>query len=224
MFADLSSRITEKLSWFRLVFTALEENKRLKAENQLLSFENVLYHEIKEQNDRLKELLDFKKRIPFKLATGNINHWNTPLLSTITIDLGRNDGVAKNDPVITNNGLVGKIIVAGKISSICQLLTDANFRVSAQVRNSEIIGFLRDVQGSYAVMDINGSADIAVGDSIITSSYGDIYPNGISIGTVVDFTNEPGLFKTVTVELFVDYASLREVSVIIDSDSDKDSR
>lgn len=215
MFVDVSGSITKKLNWFSLVIGAMEENKRLLSENQRLKYENALIREISDENFRLKELLEFKKTAPFEFRAGHIIHWSVPLLSTVTIDLGLADGVMKNDPVISNGRLVGKIIEAGNSSSICQLVTDANFRVSALIRNSDALGFLEYNSGNHAVIQVNNSAVVAKGDSVVTSSYGDIYPPGIPIGKVTDFTTDPGLFKTVRVEFFVRYELLREVSVIV---------
>lgn len=220
LFADFSSSITEKLNRFVLIFSALEENERLRAENIRLSFENTQFYELQKENDRLRELLEFKRNAPFDFQTGQIVHWGYPFLSTITINLGQRDGVKKNYPVITNDGLlVGKIIDAGKNSAICQLLTDVNFRVSAQLKNSDIVGFLKYQIDNIALMDIRGSATVALGDTVVTSSHGNIYPIGIPIGTVIDFISEPGLFKTVTVKLFVSYTRLTDVSVITQIDS-----
>jgi len=214
-FADFSSSITQKLNLFSRVFSALEVNDSLRVVNDRLSFENWQFRELKEENDRLRDLLEFKKNAPFDFRTGQIVHWHPPFLSTITINLGQRDGVKKNDPVITNNGLVGKIIDAGANAAICQLLTDGSFRVSAQIKSSDIVGFLQYKEDNYAVIDIRGSATLTVGDTVVTSSHGNIYPFGIPIGTIIDFTREPGLFKTATVKLFVNYIRLRDVSVII---------
>ena len=218
-FADFSSSITQKLNWFSLVFSALEVNDSLRVVNERLSSENWQFRELKEENDRLRELLEFKKNAPFDFQTGQIVHWDSPFLSAVTINLGHNDGVKKNDPVITNDGLVGKIITSGKNSAICQLLTDGSFKVSAQIINSDIIGFLQYKQDNYAVIDIRGSATVNIGDTVVTSSHGNIYPFGIPIGTVINCTSEPGLIKTATVKLFVNYVRLRDVSVITNVNS-----
>lgn len=218
-FTDFSSSITQKLNWFSLVFSALEVNDSLRVVNERLSSENWQFRELREENDRLRDLLEFKKNAPFDFQTGQIVHWYPPFLSTVTINLGQNDRIKKNDPVITNDGLVGKIITSGKNSAICQLLTDGSFKVSAQIKNSDIIGFLRYKEDNYAVIDIRGSATVDIGDTVVTSSHGNIYPIGIQIGTIIDFTREPGLFKTATVKLFVNYARLRDVSVITNVNS-----
>ncbi len=213
--ADVAGSVTQKLNWVVLLFAALEENKQLKSDNLRLNFENDQLRVISEQNQRLRELLDFKQNTKYEFKSGHITHWNSPLLSTVTIDLGSRDGVTKNDPVITNNGLVGKIIESGSNFSICQLLTDGSFRVSSQLKRAEIMGFLSFLEDNIAVLNVNGSAVVTVGDTVVSSRHGNIYPFGIPIGTVSDFTREPGLFKTVFVNLFVKYDQLQEVSVIL---------
>jgi len=223
MAVNFSGGITEKLYWFTQVLNALDENRDLKADNQRLNFENALYQEVKEENERLKDSLEFKKASSYEFRAGHIIHWSVPLLSTVTIDLGSQDGVRRNNPVISNGRLVGKVIEAGENTAICQLLTDANFSVSSQIRNSDSIGFLSFLAGNFAVINVQNSAEVMVGDSVVTSSFGDIYPSGIPIGSVSDFTSDPGLFKTVTVKLFVQYESLKEVSVIVNLDMQKDT-
>ncbi len=217
--ADTAGKITQKLNWVVMLLYAMDENKQLKSENLRLSFENEQIRAIKEQNERLKELLAFKNQIEYELRSGQILHWTAPLLSTVTIDLGSQDGVSRNDPVITSNGLVGKIIVSGENFSICQLLTDGNFRVSSQLRNADIFGFLSYLQNNKATIDINSSAQVAAGDTVVTSRHGNIYPYGIPIGVVSDSIREPGLFQTVFVDLFVKYDQLKEISVIINSNT-----
>ena len=139
----------------------------------------------------------------------------------ITINLGSRDNVKKNDPVITSAGLVGKILQPGRTSSLCQLLTDRNFKVSAITRSTNTYGHLRWYADDTALMDnVNKSSVVMIGDTVVTSQHGNIYPEGIPIGVVKNFEDGPELFKDVYVKLFVDYVQLKDVAVIVNVKQD----
>lgn len=216
IFADVSGAVTSKLNWFSEVFYAMDELERLRTENVRLQYKIAQFREVQEQLQRLQNILNLKSRHVYDFKTGSIIHWTTPLFSFVTIDIGKKDGISKNDPVVIATGLVGKVYNAGENTAICQLLTEAHFVVSAVVRTQygESVGFLQYKGDVFAKMEVNASAGVEKGDSVVTSGHSNIYPYGIPIGIVEEYAKEPGLFKTVFVRLFVNYGALREVSVI----------
>jgi len=213
---DASSRVTGRFNYFSELFYAIEDNRLLKEENLRLHFENSLLQENQLQIARLKELLELKENSPYELKAGSIIAWGSvPIPNTVTINLGESDGIRKNCPVISSSGLVGKIKETGKNSSLCQLLTDRSFRVSAVLRKTGAYGLLRWKQDNKAVMDeVLKNSRVIVGDTVITSEHGNIYPRGIPIGIVDSYADGPDLFKIVNVRLFVDYLQLRDICVI----------
>ncbi len=213
---DVSTSITAPLNLFIQVFKALDENKRLKAENVRLSYENSLTQQKNMEILRLRGLLDLKEKSGFELVSGSIIAWGAvPIPNSITINLGTDDGINKNDPVISVNGLVGKVQTAGRKSSVCQLLTDRNFKVSSIAKRARAFGLLRWNKDNLAVMDVHKSSVVAEGDTVVTSEHGNIYPEGIPIGRIESFYDGPELFKIVNVRLFVDYLQLYDVVVYV---------
>ncbi|MCP4723742.1 MAG: rod shape-determining protein MreC [bacterium] len=215
---DMSSSITNRINYVSLLFNTMENNRLLTEENLILNYENSLIKEIIEENERLRSLIELKNRAEFEYKAGEIISWNpTPTVSSVTVNLGSDDGVEKNMPVISDNGLVGKIVSSEGNTSICQLLTDRNFRVSSKLSGGTAIGILEFMENDLATMKIAKSLTVQIGDTVYTSSHGNIYPEGIHIGTVMNVEEEPGLFKNITVDLFVNYLRLRQVLVIVNN-------
>ncbi|MFC1561713.1 rod shape-determining protein MreC [candidate division KSB1 bacterium] len=216
---DISSKFTTPLNSVVEIFDALEENRALTEENIRLNHEISMLRNREKVISSLREMLSLKERTEFDLKFGRIIQWGSiPVPNTVTINLGENDGVKKNDPVISKKGLVGKIIEAGRNSSLCQLFTDRNFKVSAITKNPEAFGILQWKQDNIAEMQIHKSSIVAVGDTVTTSEHGNIYPEGIPIGIVDSFEEGPGLFKNVEVKLFVDYLQLKDIAVIVEKE------
>ncbi len=214
---DMSGFVTGNINSFFMLFTTMERNRVLSQENLVLNFENNQIKEILEENQRLRDLLQLREQSPFKFEAAEIITWNpTPAVSSVTINKGENDGLSKDMPVISMNGLVGKIVETGKYTSVCQLLTDRNFRVTSKIGNSQTEGILAYQMDNFAVVDIPKSAAAAIGDTVNTSFRGNIYPEGIRIGKVVAIEEQPGLYKSLKVILFVKYSRLKQVLVIID--------
>jgi len=216
---DLSSIVSIPISFTSQVLTALKENKQLKEENYQLQFHNSLLRQKEEEIIRLKELLELKETTAFGVKLGTIIAWGAvPIPHTITINLGEEDGIRKNSPVISSRGfLAGKVLQTGKKTSICQLLTDRNFKVSSIAQNSRAFGLLQWNHDDFAVMEVRKSLVVEIGDTVVTSEHGNIYPEGIRIGVIDSFEDGPGLFKIVNVKLFTDYLQIRDIAVIIDA-------
>lgn len=214
--SDSIVKITGQFRFFSELYNAFEENKKLKSENIRLSFDNSRLMEDQSEIKRLKELLNLKSISRDDLKFGSIVGWGTiPVPNRVTINLGSKDGVVNNCPVITGRGLVGKILSAGENTSICQLLTDGTFKVSSKLRKTDAVGFLKWKQDDIAEMEVWKSNEIIIGDTVITSEHGNIYPAGIPIGIVSSYSEGLELFTYIEVKLIVDYLKLKDVSVII---------
>ncbi|MFC1477670.1 rod shape-determining protein MreC [candidate division KSB1 bacterium] len=214
---DIFSFVTAPLAYTSKVFRALDENELLKAENLYLRYENSILRKSEDEIFRLRELLELKKQREYTFKLGSIISWgDIPIANTVTIDLGKEDGIKKNDPVISYKGLVGKVLNVGDRSAVCQLLTDRNFKVSALTRSTGAYGLLKWKEDNIAVMEeVQKSSVIIEGDTVVTSKHGNIYPEGIPIGVVASYYEGPDLFKIVHVELFVDYLQLYDVAVVV---------
>ena len=211
------------ISWEMV--TVYEQNKMLRSEVEQLRQRDVNVNEIMAENTRLTNILNYKNAVKqFDTAVAKIISYDSSnLTNSITINLGAKDGMQKNMPVITPQGLVGTIVAVYEHSAKVQLILDPRSAVGAIIQRPEsrVIGIMQGsvgVQTLAKMVNIPRDADVVVGDNVLTSGYGGLYPKGIVIGEVVEVTNEAGgLLKYATVKTAVDFYRIEEVLVIVNS-------
>ena len=204
------------------VLTVYRDNQALKTEIQTLRQNELNVTEIVAENMRLRTMLDYKQKSPqfdFVIAavmSRDPGNWT----NTIIIDKGTSDGLAKDMPVVTSQGLVGNIIQVFPGVAKVQLLLDPRSAVGSIVQRPES-RVAAIVEGnsvspmSPRMINLARDADILPGDRIITSGFGGIYPKGILVGDVLDVINdEGGLLKFAVMRPAVDFTRLEEVMVI----------
>lgn len=220
------SNVTKKIgviSWEMV--TVYEQNKMLRSEVEQLRQRDVNVNEIMAENTRLTNILNYKNAVKqFDTAVAKIISYDSSnLTNSITINLGAKDGMQKNMPIITPQGLVGTIVAVYEHSAKVQLILDPRSAVGAIIQRPEsrVIGIMQGsvgVQTLAKMVNIPRDADVVVGDNVLTSGYGGLYPKGIVIGEVVEVTNEAGgLLKYATVKTAVDFYRIEEVLVIVNS-------
>jgi len=202
-----------------------DENKQLREKVVELTLRNSWLKEEHLENQRLRELLEFRPNleyevIPAEILSAEPNRRNF----SIMIDKGSGDGVRRNMPVVNLQGLVGKVVDASFSSAVVQLMLDPNFRASAQDQTTRVFGIIKPWSGSSLQLDnVPLREEIKVGDRIITSGLGGIFPPGIMIGVVTAVESEEdqskinrsyGIFKTIEVAPYVDFNHLEELFVI----------
>jgi rod shape-determining protein MreC len=146
------------------------------------------------ENARLKELLDIRQSVSYPTVTASVigrdpNLW----FQTVMIDVGANDGVEVNMPVMAGGGLLGRVIVAGPVSSQVMLLTDdksAAGAVIGQVADSGATGTVKGLGKRDALfMDyVSGLVNVTEGATVVTTGQDKIYPPGLVIGTIEQIT------------------------------------
>ncbi|MEO6695182.1 MAG: rod shape-determining protein MreC [Ignavibacteria bacterium] len=198
------------------VFEIQKENEFLREKNIELSNELSALKEAKLENIRLTKLLSLKeKNISGVIIAAIINKSLVQARNTITLDVGESDSVKINMPLITDDGLVGRIVSTSKNYSIAQILYNRNLSISVKVQRSRVDGILNyDGAGNLIINNVPKSADVKAGDVIITSEYSNYFPAGIPVGTVVEEGNLDNLFKKIIVKPLVPFSSLEEVFVL----------
>jgi len=199
----------------------LQQIDTLRRENQQLKSQAVQSAAMARENDQLRNLLGWQRQSPWRLKLANVvmrdpaNWWRT-----IQIDLGSRDGIQTNQPVLTTEGLVGRVSSVSFVSSQIVLIGDPNCRVSAVVENAtHDMGVLTAggpldtslVQLSY----LASSANLKPGQNVLTSGLGGVFPKGIPIGKIVDAqTIEDGLATEARVKLNANLGALEQVWVL----------
>lgn len=198
------------------VFQLQEENKSLREENNTLSNEVSQLKESKFENLRLNRMLEFKERTKYRMVTSKIV--GKTLIQTrnnITLNAGEIDSIRTGMPVITDKGLVGKIIATSSNYSVAQILLNKDLKVSAKDQRSRVDGIIGwDGEKKLLMKNVSKSADVLVGDVIITSEYSNTFPPGIPIGYVTAVGTLDNLFKNIEIESFVNFETLEEVFVV----------
>lgn len=195
-----------------------EENKRLKKEIESLKLENSRYREEIIEYRQLKKLLGFKKNIQYPgLVAMVIGRDPSGWFRSIIIDKGRKDGVRVNMPVLSSDGVVGRVVSVSRNYSQVLLITDQNGAVDCLAQRSRHRGILKGISSNCGRLDyVHKTADIKVGDILITSGLGGVFPKGIPVGRVIEVKEKPEeIFKYVKVKLFVDFTRLEQVLVIL---------
>lgn len=177
-------------------------------------------NEIHQENLRLKLLLGFEDSKEFQLAPAQVIGRNpSSWFSNLTINRGSLDGIKLDMPVLTNQGLVGKIIHVYPSYAKVQLLISPDSGISAIVQrtrdNGVLIG-LSSPSGYTQITRLHQKSDIQEGDVIISSPLTGIYPKGIAIGQVVEVYDDPvSLERSALVKPGVDFDRLEEVLIIL---------
>ena len=202
-----------------------EENNRLK--QQLLDMEEKLSEHIENsvQFRRLRDQMLFARKNPLEKIYAEIIGESSDNSHNIRfINRGSNQKVKRNNIVIRKEGLVGRIHSVSPFQSSVQLMIDHRNRVPALIQRNRVRGLIYGTQAGIEMKQINQHAKIKIGDRVISSGLGGLYPKGILIGWVSEVRyQQHELFKTAILESAVDFNSIEEVFVIIPSKSNSDA-
>ncbi len=202
---------------------ALQEVARLKSENQRLHVELLQMEALREENLRLEKLLDLKSQSPWKLQPARvIGREPSGWWKEILIDFTANDGAKPMLPVLTADGLIGRISSVEGTYSRVTLLGSPQMQVAALSRESRAAGILRMSREESYSMDIleldflKRDSGVQAGHQIVTSGLGGVFPAGIPIGVVLKV--EPrmeGLYYGAKVQMHARTDSLEEVCIVL---------
>ena len=135
----------------------------------------------------------------------------------ITIDRGEKDGVFRDMGVISESGLVGIVMAtSGNYATVIPVI-NRDFRLSVKIQSNNYSGILRWEGDSprYAILsEIPFHVRISEGDTIVTSGFSAIFPEGIEAGVIESFVLESGNFYDIRIRLFTRFQSLFHVNVI----------
>jgi rod shape-determining protein MreC len=135
----------------------------------------------------------------------------------LTLDKGKKQGVFRDMGVISNGGLVGIILESSANFATVIPVINRDFRLSAKIKSNNYAGILQWEGDSplFAILtEIPFHVNLAEGDTILTSGFSSIFPEGIEVGTIESFSLERGNFYDIRVSLFTDFQRLYHVNVI----------
>lgn len=205
------------LSIFPNVFALERENELLRELSVNLSDEVSRLREARLENMRLREMLALKERTPFRLVAADIVGKSLHLKrNTITINAGEADGIQPNMPIISETGVVGRIVATSSHYAVGQLLLNMDFRASVKIQRSRVTGILAwDGGPMLQMLNVSRAQDVVVGDLVMTSEYSSVFPPDVRVGIVSrEQDREGGLFKDIAITPSVDFTMIEHVFVI----------
>lgn len=200
------------------------DHEKLQQENAELKTRLLRAEAVEQENSRLRELVGWQQRQPWRLRLARVvlrdpaNWWRT-----VHIDLGSQDGVRPDMPVLTPDGLVGRVASVSLTRSQVVLIGDPNCKVAARVENE---GRETGILAPGGPLDrdlaelryLSRASTLKPGQLVRTSGEGGIFPRGIPIGVIVDYEFvESGLATVARVQLAANLAALDEVFVLLDA-------
>lgn len=215
-----TTKSTEELwlNYFRLVGVH-QENTQLKNEIHALKMANSRYRELLATQERLEELLQFKQTINRPvLAAQVIGRDPTGWFKSVIIDKGKWAGLRLDMPVVNAFGVVGRVVSVSSNYAKVLLIIDQNSAVDCLVQRSRDRGMLKGLMSEICKLDyVAKSNDITVGDIVVTSGLGGVFPKGLPVGRILDVKEISGeLFKDIKIRTAVDFSKLEEVLVILE--------
>jgi rod shape-determining protein MreC len=196
---------------------AQRDNQRLREELKWLRQENHRHLEASLQYQRLQRLLNFRDQTPLDVVAAevigrNSNSWT----EIIYINRGTRDRVAKGLPVVTHDGLVGQVVHAAPTLSQVMLLTDFRSGVDALVQRTRASGVVAGRGRNVAELRfLPVGVDLQLGDRLISSGMGGVFPKGLIIGEVKDIHRNGRQTQQVEIQPSVDFSHLEEVLVLV---------
>lgn len=215
----------------RMLRALYEENAALKSELSDYARDAARLNLLEEQVQQMEQALAFTQRQKqanrYKWHYAEVVSVNPdPLIHTVNINIGEKDGIRVNMAVATTDGLIGRVTEVAPFYSTVQLLSAIDYRVdttkaiAATVKeNPESFGMIERYtdDGLLEMNKIQDSDLMKVGDTVLTSGYGEVFPKGIGIGTIVSRrVGDFGITHTALVKPFaqLDGLKLRQVFVI----------
>ena len=199
-----------------------EENIELKEEISALSTRVRDMEGYEQENERLRQLLELKSNQPeydmvgCEVIAKEPGNW----FDYFTIDKGTNDGIQKNDPVVSGAGLVGHVTEVGANWARVQGIIDSESSVGAKITRTQDFAI---ADGDLALADsgrcklsyVTQNSSLVLGDAVVTSGLGGVYPEGLLIGTVSEIKSDSlGYSQYAVIDTAVDFERVQEVLVI----------
>lgn len=212
------SALRDLLASPRDVAALREEIQRLESENARLQQEIVSLREQAREADTLAALLNYARSQPENryLAANVIGKDVSPFLRSIIISQGSQNGISRGMPVVTERGLVGRVVEVFATFSRVELITDPEIAVNVTLQTSRTDGVLTaQLNGDLIIDLIDLNAEVSPGELVLTSGLGGKYPPDIPIGQVVSVRRRDfDLFQQATIQSSVSFDNLDIVLVI----------
>ena len=192
------------------------ENRQLKEQIEHMRLEQVRLSEDASQARRLQNLLAFKEQFISKTVAAQVIGTSGSDFSRIVyIDKGERAGIKPDMAVITADGIVGKVLLVGPNEARVLLISDQSSGVGAILEKSRLQGVLRGTPNGEVVLErVMSDESVQPGETVLTSGGDQIFPKGLSVGTVIKVNTGKDLFLSIKIKPAANLGRLEEVLVL----------
>lgn len=204
--------------WFSNLAVSREDLDALRAQNDELRARLAELEEARQENERLRQLVEFAEERKFtKLGARVIGRPTSSWEGVITIDRGSVDGVEVGMSVLAPQGLLGQVFEVSSHAAKVRLITDQRSGVAAMVQSTRVTGVVKGSIDGELTLDFVSTEEAPIaGDVIITSGLGGVYPKGLVVGDVVSVEERRGaLFPRIKLVSRVVVGQLEEVLILV---------
>jgi rod shape-determining protein MreC len=226
LFAALSQPLVafEKLvGSVRGAFALYDENQNLKAENSRLMQWQTLALKLQSENQQLQKSLNLApKTAPSFITAELVARPIGPFSNTVVVNAGSKQGVRTGIAAFAQQGLVGRVTDAGVSASRIMLLTDMSSRIPITIERTRDRAILAgDNTKSPKLLYLPPESGVVVGDRVVTSGHGGVFPSGLAIGVVAAIDDQDGIRITPFADLDrLDYVQLVDYQVDLSASAD----
>jgi rod shape-determining protein MreC len=209
---------------FTGLWTGYVDLRGMRAENEQLRQQLADAH-IRLQQERalaqrsaeLATLLELRGRVALETTAAEVLAASaTPDFRTVTISKGTSSGLRPDMAVLSSEGVIGRVIVPSARAAKVQLLIDRNAAAGALVERTRVQGVAMGTgEDTLQLQYVLGTADVKVGDVVVTSGIDGIYPKGFAIGRIEFVEKVGGAYREVRIRPAVDFTSLEDVLVVL---------
>ena len=218
LYYNFYESIAQPFRTYVYVVSVIKNNRRLLNENNLLKTQLLKMKEFEIENQKLHQLLDFTKTIdhPF-ISVRVIGQDPFPEYFLLTIDKGEKDGVQKNQPALTQQGLAGYVWRVQKNTAQVILLASQNAIVPVIVQRSRVHGIVEGFHKNLLYLKyLKNEDDLQEGDILVTSGINQNFPAGYRVGEVSQIQkNDYGLNPTIEVNPSVTFSQIEKLFIIL---------
>ncbi len=196
---------------------ARAENAQLQERVRELGLLNRSLQQVQEENLRLQRLLAFSAVAPYQTVGARVvGRAPNFLANTLYLDRGAADGIRSNQPVVSDASVIGRTVVVAGNGCQVQLITNGDASVGVMIERTRAPGVVRGTENLLLDLNyISNTAEVNIGDIILTSGLDGIYPKGLPIGKVVDSQKGKTGFRTIRVQPSADLVRLEEVLILL---------
>lgn len=217
--AERYQAVTSFMNTPRDVAELMQRNSQLEAEVSRLQAQIIELEQQNEQLPVLSALLDFNRNNPDNqyITASVIGRDYSPFLHYLIINRGSDDGLRRGMPVVSEQGLVGRVAAVTPQAARVQLITDAGSSINIRLKESGAEAVLTgSLTGELNIESIPQDSSVQTNELVLTSGLGGDYPPDILIGQITAVRQRPvDLFQTASVQPIVDFSQLDILLVIV---------